>query len=88
MDYMSIALWNTLPNGRKVAFYSISDVRKKNPEWFKEDLSTLFGMLKEGKIKPSIEKRMKLEEAKQAHELIEQAAVKGRLVLMVNEYNI
>ena len=28
---------------------------------------------------------MKLEEAAQAHELIEQAAVKGCIVLMVNE---
>ena len=85
LDYLSIALWNILPNGRKASFYSIGDLRKKNPEWFKEDLSILFGLLKEGKIKPSIEKRMKLEEAKKAHELIEEAAVKGRLVLIVNE---
>jgi hypothetical protein len=28
---------------------------------------------------------MRLEDAAQAHELIEQAAVKGRIVLMVNE---
>jgi len=41
--------------------------------------------LKEGKIKPSIERLMKLEEARQAYELIEQAAVKGYIVLMVNE---
>ena len=85
MEYMSVALLNILPNGRKASFYSIGDLRKKNPEWFKEDLATLFGLLAEGKIKPSIERRMKLEEAKRAHELIEQAAVKGRLVLMVNE---
>ncbi len=85
LDYMSVALWNILPNGRKTTFYSIGDLRKKNPEWFKEDLGALFGLLKEGKIKPSIERRMKLEEAAQAHELIERAAVKGRIVLMVNE---
>lgn len=85
LDYLSIALWNILPNGRKASFYSIGDLRKKNPEWFKEDLSILFGLLKEGKIKPSIEKRMKLEDAAQAHELIEDAAVKGRIVLIVNE---
>lgn len=83
-DYMSIALWNILPNGRKAVFYSISDLRKKNPEWFKEDLSTLFDLLVEGKIKPSIEKRMNLEDAVQAHELIELAAVKGRIVLIAN----
>jgi NADPH:quinone reductase-like Zn-dependent oxidoreductase len=85
IEYMRVALWNILPNGRKAVFYSIGDLRKKNPEWFKEDLGALFGLVKEGKIKPSIERRMKLEEAAQAHELIEQAAVKGRIVLMVNE---
>jgi len=85
IEYMRVALWNILPNGRKSVFYSIGDLRKKNPEWFKEDLGALFGLVKEGKIKPSIERRMKLEEAAQAHELIEQAAVKGHIVLMVNE---
>ncbi len=85
MDYMNIALWNILPNGRKASFYSIGALRKKHPQWFKEDLGALFGLLKEGKIKPSIEKRMRLEDASQAHELIEQAAVKGRIVLIVDE---
>ncbi len=85
IEYMRVALSNILPNGRKAVFYSIGDLRKKNPEWFKEDLGALFGLLKDGKIKPSIERRMKLEGAAQAHELIEQAAVKGRIVLMVNE---
>ena len=84
MEYISVALRNILPNGRKAAFYSIGDLREKQPEWFKEDLGTLFGLLKAGKIKPSIERRMKLTEAAQAHELIEQAAVKGRIVLMMN----
>ena len=85
LEFMSIALWNILPNGRKASFYSIGDLRKKNPEWFKEDLRVLFALLKEGKIKPSIERRMKLEDAAQAHELIENAEVKGRIVLIVNE---
>ena len=85
LDYLSIAVWNILPNGRQASFYSIGDLRKKKPEWFKEDLQVLFGLLKDGKIKPSIEKRLKLEDAAQAHELIEQAAVKGRIVLIVND---
>jgi len=85
MEYMSVALWNIQPNGRKAAFYSIGDLRKKNPEWFKENLSALFDLLAAGKIKPSIERRMKLEDAKEAHELIEQAAVKGRIVLVLNK---
>lgn len=85
MAYTKVALWNILPNGRKTSFYSIGALRKKNPEWFKEDLSVLFDLLAAGKIKPSIERRMNLEDAAQAHELIEEAAVKGRIVLDVNE---
>ncbi len=85
MAYMKVALWNILPNGRKTSFYSIGDLRKKNPEWFKEDLGALFDLLADGKLKPSIERRMKLEDAAHAHELIEGAAVKGRIVLVVND---
>jgi NADPH:quinone reductase-like Zn-dependent oxidoreductase len=88
VEYMSVALWNILPNGRKSTFYSIGALRKKQPEWFKEDLTQLFSLLAHDKIKPVIEKRMQLEDAAQAHELIEQAAVKGRLVLMVNGSNL
>jgi len=85
LEYIKVALWNILPNGRKASFYSIGDLRKKHPEWFKEDLGALFGLLKERKIKPSIERRMKLKNAAQAHELIEQAAVKGRIVLVMHD---
>jgi len=85
MEFMRVKLWNNLPNGRKSAFYSIGDLRKKQPNWFREDLTALFGLLADGKIKPVIEKRMSLDEAAQAHELIEQAAVKGRIVLIVNK---
>jgi NADPH2:quinone reductase len=85
IEYMRVAVWNILPNGRSSTFYSIGALRKKQPYWFKEDLTKLFNLLGQGKIKPVIARRMKLEEAKQAHELIEQAAVKGRIVLVVNE---
>ena len=85
MDYMKVALWNILPNGKRTSFYSIGDLRKKHPDWFKEDLGVLFDLLAAGKLKPAIERMMKLEEAKEAHELIEQAAVKGRIVLEIGE---
>mgnify|MGYP002641191003 FL=1 len=82
-DYMKMALWNILPNGRKTSFYSIGALRKKHPDWFKKDLAVLFDLLEAGKIKPAIERRMKLEDAAKAHELIEKAAIKGRIVLVL-----
>lgn len=84
IEFIRLKLWNILPNGRKCTFYSITDMRNKRPDWFREDLATLFGLLAQGEIKPVIEKRMRLEEVAHAHELIEQAAVKGRIVL-INE---
>lgn len=85
MDFIRLKLWDIMPNGRSASFYSIGELRKKHPDWFREDLTTLFDLLAQGQIKPVIERHMRLEDAAQAHELIEQAAVKGRIVLMVNE---
>jgi len=76
-------LWNILPNGRSTAFYSIGPLRQKQPDWFSEDLTKLFDLLAQGKIKPVIAMRMPLAEARRAHELIEQAGVQGKIVLNV-----
>ena len=84
IEYMRLKLWDLLPNGRSATFYSIGALRKKQPDWFREDLVTLFDLLAQGQIKPAIERRMKLTEAVEAHRLIERAAVKGRIILTVN----
>ncbi len=86
LGYMRVTLlWNILPNGRSATFYSITQLRKKQADWFNEDLTELFSLLAEGKIKPVIAERIPLAEAARAHNLIEQAAVKGKIVLVVNE---
>jgi NADPH:quinone reductase len=87
LEFMKVALWNVLPNGRSATFYSIGGYRKKHPDWFREDLAALFELLAQGNIKPAIERRMTLADAVEAHKLIEEAAVKGRIVLMVGEEN-
>ena len=84
-DFVKLQLWNILPNGRSTTFYSIGALREKQPDWFAADLVALFDLLAQGKIEPVIAQRMGLAEAARAHELIEQAAVKGKIVLMVNE---
>lgn len=84
-DFLQLQLWNIVPNGRSTTFYSIGPWRKKHADWFYEDLVKLFNLLAQGKIKPVIWKRMPLAEATRAHELIEQAAVQGKIVLTVSE---
>jgi len=85
LGFLRLKLWNILPNGRSATMYSITSLRKKHAGWFHEDLTELFDLLAQGKIKPIIAERMPLAEAARAHELVEQAAVKGKIVLTVNE---
>jgi len=80
---MQVKLWNILPNGRSTAFYSIGSLCEKHADWFRADLTELFKLLAQGKIKPVIAERMSLADATRAHELIERAAVQGRIVLIV-----
>jgi NADPH:quinone reductase-like Zn-dependent oxidoreductase len=85
LEFMLVKLWDILPNGRSTAFYSIGPLREKHADWFHADLTELFNLLAQGKIKPVIAERMGLTEAARAHELVERAAVRGKIVLMVGE---
>ena len=83
LDLLQLQVWNLLPNKRSTRFYSIGALRKKQPEWFSEDLSILFDLLIRNKIKPIIGALLPLTEARFAHELIEQRIICGKIVLKV-----
>lgn len=85
LDFIKLMLWNLLPNKRSTEFFSIVPLRKKHADWFSEDLTKLFDLLAQNKIKPVIAARMPLAEAKRAHELVERAEVQGKIVLTVAE---
>ncbi len=81
LDFLRLKLWDLLPNNRSTSFYSIGATRKKHPEWFSEDLTHLFNLLKRQKVKPIIDARLPMTQAVEAYERIENAQVKGKLVL-------
>ena len=81
MDFLRLKLWDLLPNRRSASFYSIGATRKKHPDWFSEDLTVLFNLLTNGKVRPIIDKRMPMVEAIEAYELISNANVHGKIVL-------
>jgi NADPH:quinone reductase-like Zn-dependent oxidoreductase len=83
LDLLKLKLLNILPNGRSTRFFSIGALRQKHPDWFSEDLTSLFDYLSRGEIKPLISKRFAMTEIKQAHGLIEKAKVVGKVVLNV-----
>lgn len=82
LDFLRLKLWNFFPNSCAATFYSISGLRRKQPHWFSEDLAALFKLLADGGIRPLISRKLPLTEVRQAHELIERAALPGKIVLV------
>ncbi len=81
LDFIWLTAAGLLPNGKNASFYSIGSWREKHPEWYRKDLEALFELLSQEKIQPQIGKTMTLDEAQKAHELLEQSAVNGKIIL-------
>jgi NADPH:quinone reductase-like Zn-dependent oxidoreductase len=79
-----LGLASLLP-GKSARWYNIMTEKKKHPAWFREDLSRLLAMLQEKSIAPVVAERLPLRDAGRAHELLERAAVTGKIVLMCQE---
>lgn len=73
-----------LPGRRRVVPYSIQTLMRMKPAFFRQDLTALFELLQQKKIKPLIARRFPLAEASHAHELLGKGNVTGKIVLMVN----
>ena len=71
-----------LPGRKRVVPYSIQWLKRIRPEVFREDLIALFDLLRHRKIEPLIARRFPLAEARQAHELLGQGGVTGKIVLV------
>ena len=71
-----------LPGRKRVVPYSIQTLKRLKPALFRQDLIALFDLLQQQKIKPVITQRLPLTEARQAHELLGQGGVVGKIVLI------
>jgi NADPH2:quinone reductase len=72
------------PGRKSMVPYSIQSWMRFKPAWFRDDLMTLLGLLRQGKIKPLIAQRLPLQEARRAHEMLGQGGVLGKIVLLPN----
>lgn len=88
LDLLKLACWNWLPNRRATAFYSIGAMRRKHPDWFREDLAMLFSMLRAGRIAPVVAATYPLEEISAAHRQIEAGTAPGKIVLQIAEAEV
>lgn len=84
VNWISVLALNLIPDSRKVIPYSIQTLKRRKPDWFREDLQIVFNLLKQQKIKPIISTRLPLNQAAQAHELLESGSMTGKIVLICN----
>jgi NADPH:quinone reductase-like Zn-dependent oxidoreductase len=73
-----------LPGRKRVVPYSIQTLKKLKPALFRQDLTTLFDLLQQKKIRPLISQRFPLAEARQAQEMLARGGVIGKIVLVPN----
>jgi NADPH:quinone reductase-like Zn-dependent oxidoreductase len=73
-----------LPGRRRVVPYSIQTLKRWQPAMFRQDLTALFDLLKQQRIKPLVAQRLPLVEARRAQELLGQGGVTGKIVLVCN----
>ncbi len=68
--------------GRRIKIYGVTQMKDRHPQWYREDVSTLFDLLARKRIQPIIARRLPLAQAAQAHELLERSAVIGKIILL------
>jgi NADPH:quinone reductase-like Zn-dependent oxidoreductase len=65
-----------------VAGFNVNYLKDARPDWYREDLSTLMTLLADGKVRPQIAERLPLADAAKAHQLLDDSAVMGKIVLV------
>jgi len=67
--------------GKTVQWYEVYDHVLSDPDWFQEDMQALLDLLGRKAIQPVVAARLPLEQAARAQEMLEAAAVTGKIVL-------
>jgi NADPH:quinone reductase-like Zn-dependent oxidoreductase len=84
----SVAGWTTalalsLMSWRKrLWIYSIQMLKRRKPDWFRQDLTALLDLLARGELRPVIDRRLPLGQAALAHELVAKGDTVGKIVLV------
>jgi NADPH2:quinone reductase len=73
-----------LPGRKRVVPYSIQTLKRLKPALFRQDLMSLFDLLRQRQVEPVVARRLPLSEAREAQELLGKGGIVGKIVL-VNE---
>jgi NADPH:quinone reductase-like Zn-dependent oxidoreductase len=71
-----------LPGRKRVVPYSIQTLKCLKPTLFRQDLTALFELVQQQKIKPIVAQRFPLSDAREAQELLGKGGVIGKIVLV------
>jgi NADPH2:quinone reductase len=66
---------------KRVRIYSVQSLKRLHPDWFRQDLSVLFELLSQMRLKPVIAKVFPLEKVAEAHRLLESGMTTGKILL-------
>lgn len=69
------------PAGKRARFFSINAMQLRHPQWYVEDLTHLFDLLKNGEIHPQVSERISFERVAETHRQLEQGGTVGKVVL-------
>jgi NADPH2:quinone reductase len=73
---------NLMKPKKRFLLYSIQMLKRRHPDWFREDLMLLFDLLARGEIKPIVAEALPMEQAALAHERLSSRSVIGKIVLL------
>jgi NADPH2:quinone reductase len=73
---------NVLSRNKRFSIYSIQMLKRRKPDWFRQDLTTLIGLLERGELEPVIDRRLPLEQAALAQDLLVKGDTVGKIVLV------
>lgn len=78
---LQLQAWNRWPNGKKATLFDVAPLTDKKLGPYQEDLAVLMNHLQAGRLHPIIARRLPLQQARQAQELLLGGSVQGKIVL-------
>ncbi|MEV0397141.1 zinc-binding dehydrogenase [Polymorphospora rubra] len=81
-DLLRLRAWPLRPGGRRTTFYRLSRTARRDPRSINQALASLVADLADGHLNPVIAARFALDEATDAHRLLERGGVRGKVLLI------
>jgi NADPH2:quinone reductase len=82
VGWATVYTLSLLSRRKRLSVYSIQMLKRRKPDWFRQDLTTLFDLLARGELKPVIDRRLPLELAALGQELLAKGDIVGKIVLV------